>query len=198
MARRVFLLNFQAAELGHGKSMEINFAFGSNFLRLLRPQNVRMITRSNDKRLCGSTDASLNPRWQGEQMAQPPVPVPWPSTGQYKQYQAKLFSFWHQRLVLNWATKSCKIIEVYRSYIILHKYPRKYIGVNPFPHIPHSKWSWLAQDDGGPGRAAALYSHFWMLRRVQRGYACFDAYARSLGGNAVPFQNGENDSEIII
>jgi hypothetical protein len=32
--------------------------------------------RSNDKRLCGSTDASLNPRWQGEQMAQPPVPVP--------------------------------------------------------------------------------------------------------------------------
>lgn len=34
------------------------------------------------------------------------------------------------------------------------------------------------QDDGGPGRAAALYSHFWMLRRVQRGYACFDAYAR--------------------
>eukprot|EP00438_Fugacium_kawagutii_P033597 Skav205247 [mRNA] locus=scaffold1794:444558:454711:- [translate_table: standard] len=38
-----------------------------------------------------------------------------------------------------------------------------------------------ALDDGGPGRAAALYSHFWMLRRVQRGYACFDAYARSLG-----------------
>ena len=36
------------------------------------------------------------------------------------------------------------------------------------------------EDDGGPGRAAALYSHFWMLRRVQRGYACFDAYARSL------------------
>ena len=34
----------------------------------------------------------------------------------------------HQRLVLNWATKSCKIIEVYRSYIILYKYPRKYIG----------------------------------------------------------------------
>eukprot|EP00913_Durusdinium_trenchii_P023920 g22465.t1 len=23
-----------------------------------------------------------------------------------------------------------------------------------------------------------MYSHFWMLRRVQRGYACFDAYAR--------------------
>ena len=36
------------------------------------------------------------------------------------------------------------------------------------------------EEDGGPGRAAALYSHFWMLRRVQRGYACFDAYARSL------------------
>ena len=34
------------------------------------------------------------------------------------------------------------------------------------------------EDDGGPGRSAALYSHFWMLRRVQRGYACFDAYAR--------------------
>lgn len=23
-----------------------------------------------------------------------------------------------------------------------------------------------------------MYSHFWMLRRVQRGYACFDAYSR--------------------
>ena len=34
------------------------------------------------------------------------------------------------------------------------------------------------QDGGGPGGAASLYSHFWMLRRVQRGYACFDAYAR--------------------
>lgn len=38
----------------------------------------------------------------------------------------------------------------------------------------------VMEEDGGPGRAAALYSHFWMLRRVQRGYACFDAYARSL------------------
>ncbi|CAK9080551.1 Copia protein [Durusdinium trenchii] len=33
-------------------------------------------------------------------------------------------------------------------------------------------------DNGGPGRSAVMYSHFWMLRRVQRGYACFDAYAR--------------------
>lgn len=28
------------------------------------------------------------------------------------------------------------------------------------------------------GRSAVMYSHFWMLRRVQRGYACFDAYSR--------------------
>ena len=41
----------------------------------------------------------------------------------------------------------------------------------------------MVQDDGGPGRAAALYSHFWMLRRVQRGYACFDAYARTGSGD---------------
>ncbi|CAE6913568.1 unnamed protein product [Symbiodinium natans] len=33
-------------------------------------------------------------------------------------------------------------------------------------------------DNGGPGRSAVMHSHFWMLRRVQRGYACFDAYAR--------------------
>ena len=33
-------------------------------------------------------------------------------------------------------------------------------------------------DNGGPGRSAVMYSHFWMLRRVQRGYACFDAYSR--------------------
>ncbi|CAL1142309.1 unnamed protein product [Cladocopium goreaui] len=33
-------------------------------------------------------------------------------------------------------------------------------------------------DNGGPGKSAVMYSHFWMLRRVQRGYACFDAYAR--------------------
>jgi len=33
-------------------------------------------------------------------------------------------------------------------------------------------------DNGGPGRGAVMHSHFWMLRRVQRGYACFDAYAR--------------------
>lgn len=36
----------------------------------------------------------------------------------------------------------------------------------------------LATHDGGPGKSAAQYSHFWMLRKVQRGYACFDAYAR--------------------
>ena len=36
----------------------------------------------------------------------------------------------------------------------------------------------LATADGGPGKSAAQYSHFWMLRKVQRGYACFDAYAR--------------------
>ncbi|CAJ1365905.1 unnamed protein product [Effrenium voratum] len=36
----------------------------------------------------------------------------------------------------------------------------------------------LATVDGGPGKSAAQYSHFWMLRKVQRGYACFDAYAR--------------------
>ncbi|CAE8595604.1 unnamed protein product, partial [Polarella glacialis] len=36
----------------------------------------------------------------------------------------------------------------------------------------------LGDEDGGPGRSAVLYSHFWMLRRVQRGYACFDAYSR--------------------
>mmetsp|Transcript_83439 Transcript_83439/g.150526 ORF Transcript_83439/g.150526 Transcript_83439/m.150526 type:complete len:1021 (-) Transcript_83439:152-3214(-) len=36
----------------------------------------------------------------------------------------------------------------------------------------------LGDEDGGPGLSANLYSHFWMLRRVQRGYACFDAYAR--------------------
>ena len=34
---------------------------------------------------------------------------------------------------------------------------------------------WLSR---GPGKSAAQYSHFWMLRKVQRGYACFDAYAR--------------------
>ncbi|CAE6930854.1 PSMD12 [Symbiodinium natans] len=33
-------------------------------------------------------------------------------------------------------------------------------------------------DNGGPGRSAVMHSHFWMLRRVQRGYCCFDAYAR--------------------
>ncbi|OLP97240.1 hypothetical protein AK812_SmicGene20424 [Symbiodinium microadriaticum] len=36
----------------------------------------------------------------------------------------------------------------------------------------------LQTEDSGPGSSAALYSHFWMLRKVQRGYACFDAYAR--------------------
>lgn len=36
----------------------------------------------------------------------------------------------------------------------------------------------LATTDGGPGKSAAQYNHFWMLRKVQRGYACFDAYAR--------------------
>eukprot|EP00435_Cladocopium_sp_Y103_P044407 s360_g12.t1 len=36
----------------------------------------------------------------------------------------------------------------------------------------------LATADGGPGKSAAQYNHFWMLRKVQRGYACFDAYAR--------------------
>ncbi|CAE7360195.1 unnamed protein product [Symbiodinium natans] len=36
----------------------------------------------------------------------------------------------------------------------------------------------LATADGPPGKSAAHYSHFWMLRKVQRGYACFDAYAR--------------------
>ena len=48
------------------------------------------------------------------------------------------------------------------------------------------------EDDGGPGRAAALYSHFWMLRRVQRGYACFDAYARSLDNFWCFFQGAFN------
>mmetsp|Transcript_38667 Transcript_38667/g.70393 ORF Transcript_38667/g.70393 Transcript_38667/m.70393 type:complete len:818 (+) Transcript_38667:27-2480(+) len=36
----------------------------------------------------------------------------------------------------------------------------------------------LSDADGGPGRSAVSSSHFWLLRQVQRSYACFDAYAR--------------------
>jgi len=36
----------------------------------------------------------------------------------------------------------------------------------------------LNDEDGGPGRSAASHSHFWLLRQVQRSYACFDAYSR--------------------
>ena len=58
--------------------------------------------------------------------------------------------------------------------------------VNPFAALLVFSGDSSPQDDGGPGRAAALYSHFWMLRRVQRGYACFDAYARRLGLRGLP------------
>ena len=46
-----------------------------------------------------------------------------------------------------------------------------YAGEEVLHHLENS-------DNGGPGRSAVMHSHFWMLRRVQRGYCCFDAYAR--------------------
>eukprot|EP00403_Amphidinium_massartii_P022959 CAMPEP_0178392872 /NCGR_PEP_ID=MMETSP0689_2-20121128/11900_1 /TAXON_ID=160604 /ORGANISM="Amphidinium massartii, Strain CS-259" /LENGTH=836 /DNA_ID=CAMNT_0020013455 /DNA_START=24 /DNA_END=2532 /DNA_ORIENTATION=- len=36
----------------------------------------------------------------------------------------------------------------------------------------------LSDQDGGPGQSAVNSSHFWLLRQVQRSYACYDAYAR--------------------
>jgi len=46
-----------------------------------------------------------------------------------------------------------------------------YAGEEVLHHLENS-------DNGGPGRSAVMHSHFWMLQRVQRGYCCFDAYAR--------------------
>ncbi|CAJ1435527.1 unnamed protein product [Effrenium voratum] len=45
-------------------------------------------------------------------------------------------------------------------------------------HASEKVLEMLRTEDAGPGQSAALYSHFWMLRKVHRGYACFDAYAR--------------------
>jgi hypothetical protein len=36
----------------------------------------------------------------------------------------------------------------------------------------------LNDRDGGPGRSAISSAHFWLLRQVQKSFACFDAYAR--------------------
>mmetsp|Transcript_4991 Transcript_4991/g.11061 ORF Transcript_4991/g.11061 Transcript_4991/m.11061 type:complete len:826 (+) Transcript_4991:70-2547(+) len=61
-----------------------------------------------------------------------------------------------------------------RQYSPFSASARRSGGMSVLPRVQ----AVLSDADGGPGRSAVSSSHFWLLRQVQRSYACFDAYAR--------------------